>query len=268
MREFADLHQKLGTKVVCRNNLYWRKVRPFFYRPLLTTSVYRESDVTAPCSWPGGYQYVVAEPARANSTLNFVMLDGLRGYSLEGLSHRRRNLIKSAMRRFEVRPLTNFDEFRDRGYAVFLSFYERTGYTFRADRKSRPAFERWAEMLFQHPKAILLGGYGANGLAAISCSYVIDSTLHYATLLTDSESLRGGIGEVMFHQLRVLASESPLVEEICVRGYQGGNSLDQYYLLRGCKLVRRPARLEMPAFIQASLRWLPAPQRAMLFGEP
>lgn len=59
----------------------------------------------------------------------------------------------------------------------------------------------------------------------------------------------------MFYELRKLAANTPGIREVLVRSYRGGSSLDQYYLLRGCQLVSRPARLVIPRMVHALFRW-------------
>lgn len=267
VREFAETQAQFGVKVVGQNGQFWRRVRPFFYRPILPVAGYDGSAVHPPCRWPGGYQYVVSDGQPANSTMNFLMLDHLQEYSLYRLGHKRRHLITQAARRFHVRPIRDLRELKEQGYKAFLSFYERTGYSYKSERRNRASFDHWAETIFRHPKAILLGGFGPDGLAAVSCSYWVDQTLVYATLFCETEALRRNVGELLFHELRQLAAQQPKIAEIFLRAYQGGNRHDRYYLLRGCKLVKKPARLEMPSPAKALLKWFLPGRHALLCGE-
>ena len=123
------------------------------------------------------------------------------------------------------------------------------------------------DTLFSCPKTILLGGYGPDGLAAISSSYWVNRTLVYSTLICETGALKKNLGELMFHEVRQLAAREPGIAEIFVRPYQGGNSLDEYYLLRGCQLVRLPARLEVPSTVLRLLRWALPRQYELLSGE-
>ena len=267
LTEFAALQRELGSMVISRNGLFWTRIRPFFYRPILPVQAFVEADVSAPCTWPGGFQYVLSGEGRGNSTMNFLVLDDVREYVLANVSRRRRQLINQAARQFQVRPLRDLREFKEQGFRAYRSFYERTGYSYKSDRKNEAAFHKWAETVFRHPKAILLGGYGADGLAAVSRSYWVNRTLVYATFFCETESLKRNLGELMFHTLRELAAQESQIEEVFVRGYQGGNSLDHYYLLRGCKLVRKPARLEVPSLVRASIKCLMPRTYALLCGK-
>jgi len=267
LAEYADLQTRFGVKVIGHHGRFWRQVRPFFYRPLLPVESFQEAVVQRPAAWPSGYQYVVANGQTPNSTMNFLMLEDLPGYSLGGLTHKRRQLIKRAAQQFQVRPLVDPRELKQHGHRVYLSFYGRTRYPFKSDRQQKSVFEEWVDTLFSNPKAILLGGYGPDGLAAISTSYWVNHTLVYSMLLCETAALKKNLGELMFHELRVLAAQFPGMKEIFVRSYQGGNSLDQYYLHRDCQLVKKPARLEISTPIQTLIRWAMPRKFELLCGD-
>ena len=265
--EYAAVERGLGANILERNGIFWRQVRPFFYRPVLPTQEFSNAEISKPFGWPNGFQHALADGATANSQMNFLMLDGLRDYSAEQLGRRRKQLVRSASQIFQVRPLRDLREFQAQGFQAYRSFYNRTGYTHRADRKDEKTFHAWAENVFSNPKVILLGGYGADGLVGVSRSYLVNQTLVYATLFCDTEALKKNLGELMFHELRLLAAGDPRIAEIFVRNYQDGNSLDQYYLLRGCKLVSKPARLAMPAVIRDVIKFFLPRQHALLTGK-
>lgn len=264
LAEYASLQQLLGEKVVLRGGLPWQQVRPFFYRPLLPVEALDPRQVSPPSGWPGGFQHVVNRPAEANSAMSFIMLDDLARYSLADLGHKRRHMITYAARRFSVRRLMEAEELKAQGYRAYLSFYERTGYQYRSDRKNEASFRAWVDTLFRQPKTVLLGAFAPEGLVAVSASFWVNRTLVYASLFCETSAMQKNVGELMFHELRVLAGRQPGIEEIFVRRYQGGNSLDRYYLLRGCKLVQKPARLEIPSLVRTSIRWFMPRTHALL----
>lgn len=267
LHDFAALQSRIGVRVVNRHGQYWRQVRPFFYRPLLPVEAYADAAVRPPGRWPSSYQYVVSAASPSNSTMSFLMLDDLAGYSVESLSHKRRQLISQAARIFQVRRVMSPSELKESGHRVYLSFYHRTGYSYRADRQDRQVFARWVDALFSNPKTIVLGGYGPDGLGAILVLYWINHTLVCSSLICDTASLQKKLGELMFHEIRRLSAQQPGIREVFVRGYQGGNSLDQYYLLRGCHLARKPARLEMPVFLRALARFAMPRKYDLLHGD-
>ena len=114
------------------------------------------ASVESPCSRLGAYQHVVPGSGKANSQMNFLVCDEPRGYSLEGVSHNRRRLIKNAAKLFQVRPVLAAQELKDQGHRVYLSFYERTAYSFKADRAQKANFDLWADTLFSCPGTLCL----------------------------------------------------------------------------------------------------------------
>jgi hypothetical protein len=265
--EFATLAREFGAKVVRRNGIFWRRIRPGFYRPILPVQELSEAAVRKPFNWPCGYQHALPGEGRANSVMNFIVSDGLGEYSVADLGRRRRQLLRRAARQFQVKPLRDLREFKEQGFRAYRSFYDRTRYAYGTERKNEAAFHQWAETVFRHPQVILLGGYGPDGLVGVSRSYWVDRTLIYATLFCETNALKQNLGELMFHELRMLAAQTPQIKEIFVRNYQGGNSLDHYYLLRGCRIVTKPARMEVPALIRTAIKWFLPRQYALLRGK-
>lgn len=266
LREYAALQTRLGVKVVERDGCFWRQVRPFFFRLLLPVEACPGSAIRPPAAWPSGFQYVTADQSQANSTMNFIMLDEPQGYSLGNLNHKRRQLIKRAAQQFEVRPLTDAGEVKRQGHHVYLSFFQRSGYRYKSDRQKKSVYDEWVDTLFSSPGSILLGGYGPSGLVGISSSFWINHTLVYSTLMCETGAMKLNLGELLFHEVQQLAARHPGIREIFVRRYQQGNSLDRYYLLRGCKLVKKPARLELSAPIRSFIRWTMPRQYDLLCG--
>jgi hypothetical protein len=265
--QYAEMQRMSGAAVILRHGTYWRRVRPFFYRPILPLEAHRADGQPRPFPWPNGYQHVVTAGEPSNSTLNFIVLDNLQSYSLGTLSHRRRHLITHAGQSFEVRPITASGELKQQGHRVYLSFFRRTKYSYKSERQQKVIFDQWADALFRHPAMLVLGGYGGDGLVAISTSCLVNTTLVYSTLICETAAMKKNVGEVMFHELRRIAANQPEISRIYVRNYQGGGSHDQYYLMRGCRLERIPALLDLPTPARTLIpRFLPK-QYARLCGE-
>lgn len=267
--EFAETQLTLGEGIVKAGAVYWRRVRPFFFRPVLPYKAYEGDKLVSPCNdldkYLGGFQHVVASWEKANSSMHFLILDELHEYALEKLKHERRRFIKKISRQFEVRPLGDIGEFRDQGYRAYISFYNRTGYFYKAERTQKEKFAEWADTIIKS-KALILGGYGKSGLVAVSLLYQVEQTLIYATFFSETESLRKGIGELMFHTIRETAMQKPEIREIVVGQYHGGNTIDKYYLLRGCKVVTKPANLRITTGARFILKCCLPQQYKMLCG--
>lgn len=264
--EFAALELRLGAKLIKVGGIWWRRVRPFFYRPLLVHEPLDEAVVRRPVAWPATYQFAVINTAAANSTLNFLVYENLPDYSLECVNIHRRKQIKRAASEFRVAPISDLAQFKQEGYRVYLSFYERTHYEYKAERRNKVAFERWAETLFRYPKVILLGAFGPTGLAAVSVLYLVNQTLIYATHMSETVAMKKNIGSLLLHEIRMRAAAQDEITRILVRPYRGGNSLDRFYLERDCSLLRIPARLGLWSPLGLFLRLVVPRCYALLTG--
>jgi hypothetical protein len=248
VEEYAEARRAIGDQVERRGRVYWSRSRCCFRRPLLLHEPLSLSPTEKPPVGLGGFEHVAASQRDANSTVSFLILDDLGSYGLNGLDHQRRRLIRNAARHFAVRPVTELAEFQEQGFQAYLSFYRRTHYAYHSERKRREHYRQWAKAVLDFPKSLVLGGYGPEGLTAISISYWVGDTLSYATFFSSTCALEKDIGELMFHALRETVGRQPGIRRIIVRRYQGGNGMDNYYLLRGARLVHEPACLCLNPF--------------------
>jgi hypothetical protein len=265
--EYAAAKSAAGDAVRKKGTVYWTRGRGFFYRPLVSFQPLSPRLSELPVTPFGGCQFVTADPKDANSSLGFLMLDQLAAYSLQSLEHNRRRLIKNSARQFSIRKLIDLAEFQNRGHLAYVSFYQRTRYQYQASRLNSDSFARWAKAVFACPKALILGGYDATGLQAVSISYWVEETVLYSTFFSQTSALQQGVGELMFHSLRVIGSRTPGARAIYVRPYQGGNGMDKYYLLRGAKLSVKPARLLLNPGARIFLKLVTPRRYAVLLGE-
>jgi hypothetical protein len=244
--DYADYQIATGNTVLRFGALYWLRSKGLFFRPLLLHEAYSPSVSDLPPLGLGGFQYLVLDWRKANSTMKFLILDDVHAYALGKLQSKRRLLIKNAARLFVVRPIQKIAEFQEQGFHAYCSFYQRTRYQYKSERTRKTQFDQWADAVLKCTKALVLGGYDQNGeLKSVSISHWVGKSLLYSTFFSDTPTLQKGIGELMFHVLREIASRTPGIEDVVVRRYQGGNGMDHYYLLRGTRLVCRPAKLRL-----------------------
>ena len=158
--EYAAMQLAFGGKLIESGGVWWRQVRPLFYRPLL---VYRElhpETLRYPSgSLVGGAQHAVPEGVRANSSLNLLLFEDPGNYSLEGLTRNKRYQLRWATRTCAVRRITDVDNLIAEAHPVYLSFYERTKYGYKQERTDEQHFAAWARTLFSFPKVLVLGAY-------------------------------------------------------------------------------------------------------------
>ncbi len=268
MAEFADFDRILRQPVSLVHGVYWKRVRFFFYRPVLPFQECMPGTAVAP--WPGlmgGFQHAVPSTGFANSFLNYLMFDNARNYSLENLDYNRKRQVRLAMKQFEIRPVSNLDEFKKEAYAAYLSFFERTQYQYASGRRDRNFFCQWADDLFKINKGLVLGGYHKGALRGVSISSLVDDTLCYSTFFCDTDSMRMGLSDLMLHSVRQAVADKQCAGQIFAGMYKGGKSLDDFYLLRGCKLVRKPALLHLNPLAAFVLRCFFPGYFARLKGE-
>lgn len=266
VEEYANLETALGQNVEKSGQVYWSRGRGYFYRPLLSFEALHPSQILVPRQARGGFQHVVKDKSHANSAMGFLMLTELDSYGLEHVGRKRRWLINDAGKHFTIRPVRNLEQFQSQGFEAYLSFYARTGYRYLAGRRRKKEFCRWAATLLNQPKALVLGAFDADTLKAVSVSYWVQNTLIYATYFSHESALHAGAAELMLHTVRVSAGKTAGINQILARRYQGGNGMDQYYIMRGAKLVWEPANLHLHPAMNWFLKCFQRRQYAVLCG--
>ena len=257
-----------GQKVVLQNGFWWRQVRPFFFRPLLTFREYTPDQIPTPFSSVfGGVQHVVPAPAnskKANSRLSFLMCENAALYTQDCLDYNRRRQLRLASRRFSMRPVVDAQELAQ-AHGAYLSFFDRTGYTVLSERRTLDGFRAWAEVVFQHPPVLVLGAYDQDELVAVSVSRPVEDTFIYSTFFARSEALKLHVSDLMLHSVREVAAHVPGIRQVFCGMHHGGQGTDGFYRLRGATLLTRPAYLNLNPATNFLLRsFLPGVYSKML----
>ncbi len=240
--EFAHFAMANGTDVVNVDGVWWKKVRPFFYRQLYPFQVLTGRSVKGPwASYFGGNQYSVPSREIANSFLNLRVFDDIQSYSIMSLDKNRRRQIKKGSHTISIRPISMLKEFQDDGYQVYMSFYNRTQYSFNSERRKKDNFAKWAEAVYTFPKIRVLGGYEKEKLCAVSLSYLVEDVIFYATYFSLTEYLNACVSDLMLHAIRETAASYSSVRYIYTGMYSGEKGVNDFYFLRGSKLIKQPA---------------------------
>ena len=255
--EYAALQIALGAKLVRSGGVWWRAVRPFFYRPLLPFRELAPDRAAYPAlARLGGAQHLVSEGVPANSSMSLIVFDDPQSYSLESLSPSRRREIRRSMERFEVKRLTDVDDFSTSAHPVYLSFYERTNYAYRSDRTDPEKFAEWARTLMRFPKVCVLGAYRGDELVAVGVSFLVEDALFISSMFAATSALAGRVSESVLHTMRaqVAGVRGVNVTFAAMAGMERG--IDDFYLSRGARLESRPARLSLNPLMSIVLRTL------------
>lgn len=243
---YAHHERNLGLKISQIGDVSWRRVRPFFYRPLYALQEIDPSRVNGPAgSLFGAFQHAVPSGSRANSHLNYLIFDHPSEYSLAGLNSERRRRIRRATGVFATERMVNVEAFKQEAYPLYLDFVRRTGYAVGARRRGEAGFAQWAENVFQLPGMVVLGAYREGRLAGVSTSFRHKNTLFCATLICAADSLPCHLPDLMLHMIRENAAQCPGITEIFPGMYHGNTSLDAFYFERGARILRKPAWLQI-----------------------
>lgn len=267
--EFAEAERSQGVKVVKVNDIYWRQVRPCLFRPLLPFWEFSPEVAKPPRSaWFGGYQHAVPPQAAANSYLNLLIFENTKDYVFDDMHRDHRREVRQAAKQYTVRRVENPEEFKDKAYKAYLSFYGRTHYQYKSERQDRECFGRWADSLFRFPKVVVLGAYRDTELQAISISKLVEDTMVYSTVFGSTESLKCHVTALLLHTVRNALAGREDVKQFYIGMYnfQGRTGVHGFYIYRGCRLVIKPAHLHLnPVMDQLLKRCLPR-QYEKLYG--
>ena len=253
--EYAALQIAMGAKLVSSGGVWWRAVRPFFYRPLLPFRELAPDRVAYPAlARLGGAQHLVPGGVRSNSSMSLLVFDDPQSYSFESLDKSRRRDLRRSMERFVVKRLTDVDDFASSAHPVYLSFYERTKYAYKSDRTDPRRFAEWARTLMGFPKVCILGAYRDDELVAVGVSFLVEDTLFISSIFAESKALAGLVSESVLHTMRTQVAGARDVNLIfaAMAGMERG--LDNFYLLRGARLESRAAWLSLNPLMSAALR--------------
>ncbi len=233
---YSAFEQENGARLCKTGDIWWREVRPFFYRPLIPFQPLEPGRAGVPrIRRLIGYQHLVSDPQRANSRMSFFVLDRPEAYSLDRLPSKLRWEVKRSTRHLEAKPIGGAREFAEAGYSVYLSFYERTHYGWRNDRVDPGIFRQWAEALYRYPQVRIMGAYSGSLLNAVAISYLVDDIVFYATLFCNDRGLRSHASDLMLHDVREAAANSPGVRYISMGAPGGRRGLDVFKIRRRCR---------------------------------
>ena len=219
--ELAAFERSQGEEIMQVNGVYWQRIRRFFYRPLLPFREYPASSQSFPPRAPfRGYQCAVPAHEPANSRLNVLLFTDPKSYTLESLERAKRKQVRASAKEFTIRRLEEVKEFSDKAHPVYLSFYERTRYGYKAERRDPRVFARWAESVYRFPQNLVLGAFKDTELHAVSISRLVEDTLVYSMVFCTELALRLNVTSALLHHLREAAAASPDIKQMFVGMYK------------------------------------------------
>ncbi len=253
----ASLQQD-GQSLIFSQDIWWRQVRPFFFRPLLGFLSCGEAKV-APC-WQarlGGFQYPVDVDSAKNSRLGFLVFRCPGDYTLDSLRGSRRWEVRNAAKRFELRAFGSAEEFAELAHPVYRDFQTRTHYGYRSDRRQYEHFMTWSRQMWQSGGSNIWGAFEGDQLEGVGVFRLAQGTLFYSSFFGRTTGIKNHVAGFMLHRIREAAARYPGISRIVVGSPkldQASRTVDQFYLSRGCDIEWVPARLELNPITRRLLR--------------
>jgi hypothetical protein len=203
---YAALELSSGVRIIKQGDVYWRRVRPFFYRPLFPFLRYDSISINESFRKLAACQYAVREGQPNNSFLNLITYDEIRSYDAEKL-HRgpAKNLAFAIEHGLQVRRLFDDRDFCVQGYRAYLSFYNRTKYRFAKNRTDQEGFEHWAKTLSRFPELVVLGAFLGPSLVGFGIACAVEGTVIIKTAVHSDLGLELRSPDLLLHLWRLAA---------------------------------------------------------------
>lgn len=250
LEEYAEYEKGNGTPIVKVGDIHWRRVRPFFFRPLFPFQKLHRGENVPPRRRSWVYQHAVHDIKQANSFIKLMVFNQVQDYSINALKSKRRNKIRKAMRNLEVRVVEDQDYFCEMAYKVYLDFYQRTGYSYKKERLTLEGFAKWAENIFKNRKIKVHGVFDRDDqMVAIHLSYLVNKILLNGAFFSTSKALHHGVTDLMDHVIMEEAAIQKNILLIYDGPYHGNPGLDDSKRLRGFDVFSVPAYLSANSII-------------------
>lgn len=266
--QYAQLEQQTGIPLIKKGEIYWREVRPFFYRPLLPFDPYPIEATSELFPFWNMIQFPVEEKSRANSALNMIVIDDIQTYSIETLhKDRRRDVRKAIQNGVTIKQIHDAESFIPQAYPVYLSFYGRTQYGHHKDRNERETFANWIRTLIAFEDVYLLGAYLNHELIAILVYCIVDGILVGKSLINSEKAIHSRTPDLLLHYTREEIAQKAKVDLIFTGMVLREQGINNFKLWRGAKILSLPAYLKMPSPAKTILKTLKKAEYEFLIGK-
>lgn len=245
---YAAFELANGMKVFKAGDIWWRQVRPFFYRALLPFKKYDLSKASGGFGKLGAFQHGVADGQPFNSYLNPIVFEEPGKYDTRMLRSNVQARIKKAIKNgVTVSRIVNEREFVESAYPCYLSFYERTHYAFEASRRKKDRFSQWCHALFEFPEIVVLGAFAGKELIAFEICCMVEDVLVLDTLVNSNKALKLVAPDLLTHACRTIARDQPNIRLIYDTLLGQNHGINRFYFVRGARVWAVPSFLHMPA---------------------
>jgi hypothetical protein len=248
--EYADLESRCGSVIRQSGEIWWRRVRPFLYRPLNPLEPVSCRNVKSCFRSFTAIQHPISQDESANSYFNLIVFDQLDQYRVEDLHRHHRRYLREAIRNeIELKLITDSKDIPDGLHEVYLAFYKRSQYTFSKNRLDRKCFNHWLECHLDRSKAEVIVAFHQNVPVGIYITCLLCDTLIWKTAVNSPAALELRAQDVVLHQYHEQARKQPEIKRIFCGYYGGPCGLSTFKLRRGAKIVTLPAHLRIRPFM-------------------
>jgi hypothetical protein len=253
--EYANLEIETGNTILKTEDIWWRQIRSFFYRPLLPYELYDHKYIKKVFNKLSLFQHAVPEGYPYNSFIRIIIFDRLQEYALTKLkSENRRKILKAQSNGVIISRITDLNKFVEKGFSVYLSFFKRTEYEYKKDRIVKEKFIQWGEHLFSHPKVVVLGSYIKEQLISIHISCLVNNVLMIESTINSNTALKLHTPDLVYHYYRENAAQLSDIKMIYCGTYAKKESINAFKIKRGAKVLSIPAYINMHPVILWSLK--------------
>ena len=254
MDEYAALEKVTDSSIHSRNGVWWRRVRPFYYRSLLPFVPQKETLFLKKGSSLNVYQYPIAFEENADSYFNIVIYFKHDNYRLEDQVKSFRRAVKKAKKaELETRVITDGAAFAEQAHSVYLDSYKRTGFIFRKKWLDPLEFSNYAHALFKHKKLKVLGIYREKQLLSVELSALVDDVVVLKSAVNSDEALKYNASDLVLDYYWTQSSGRSDIRYL-YDGYWSTPGINRFKLKRGAEAIAVPAKLTAKPWMMSSLR--------------
>jgi len=230
--EFAREQESAGDRVHFSNGVWWRDLRFGFCQPCFC---FREVDHRQARPYFGrcaaGFMHVAAPGSPTNGTYRVIVREDMKQYSLQQLERRKRGVVRAAITRVEVRPVTDINDLTGDGYEVYISWRERTGWG--SNKSQRAVYEKWITSAFRRSKRLVLGAYCDDKLVGFMLPAAVRNVAFISYIASHSDALWAYPNDALYHAFLCIARQTPGIEVANMGTISTKASLDRFKLCYG-----------------------------------
>jgi hypothetical protein len=247
IERFASFERCNGASIIQTGSIWWKRVRPFFYRPLFPFERFDDQSIGRLPKWTV-FQYSVPEYHSNFSYFNFVIFEPSNNYDPSILpNNARRNLKKAMLNGLTARPVLIDESFINQAFPVYQSFVKRTGYSYEKKRLDRTYFNQWMHAVSEYPEAMVLGIFDSNDkLVSFEISCLVNGVLFLKTMINSERAVELHAPDLGLHYCREQVKTRKDVRFLFDSYWAIKSGVNYFKLMRGASVMTLPTRFECP----------------------